>query len=205
MEAGTMWMIGSAAVSVLGGVMGSQASKKQAAEAEAAARKAAFFQRMSGDVLGAITSMEAELMIDQSKLIIAEGKLEKGFMAKEDQSFLALQKMSYIAGGLDLAGSPLLAVHDAIITNNIEMEAFQSSYEAKAEMLETQASITKAKAEAGKMSAYSSAIATEEGGKNTAEIYENQAMSQLVGGVGGAVKTVGSYYNRLGTEDEGRF
>jgi hypothetical protein len=91
-----------------------------------------------------------------AKSVIKAGNIEAERRTQEIRELAAMQRVSYIAAGLELEGTPQAVILDTYNTGIADIKAIKSSYEAKAKRIvkTAQASLLGNLADAG-MSLYS--------------------------------------------------
>ena len=77
---------------------------------------------------------EARELDRQTRIMKAEGRAAARQSEAENQKFLAQQKMSYVANGVDMAGSPLLVLDETDRIGREEVRALKSSFYNKARL-----------------------------------------------------------------------
>lgn len=98
-----------------------------------------------------------------AKSVIKEGNVAAARRTQEIRELAALQRVSYIAAGLELEGTPQAVIADTYRTGIEDIQAIKSSYEAKAKNIikSAQASLLGNLADAGMSASSAGATGTE--------------------------------------------
>ena len=104
-----------------------------------------------------------------AKSVIKAGNIEAARRTQEIRELAAVQRVSYIAAGLELEGTPQAVISDTYRTGIEDIKAIKSSYQAKAKSIvkSAQTSLLGNLADAG-MSLYSISAKTSDANENDA-------------------------------------
>ncbi len=175
-----------AGAQVVSSVMEYNSNKKAAEATIEAANTQSFYASLAADTALELGGMDASLMRQQATLMRSEGELNAAFQEKYAKAATASNKMAYIASGVDLAGSPLVAISDMVQTANIELEAYRLSISVRAGLMDYQADIIEANAESEAFSIRTQSELAKKEASNRADMYKDQATMSLINGVAGA-------------------
>lgn len=100
---------------------------------------------------------EASAMEAQAQLVQQEADTEALSHAKDVRRFAANQSLAFLANGVSLAGSPLLAIQDTVNQGQEEVNSITRSGNARAKLYNTQAAIKRNEGRASFLSGLGSA------------------------------------------------
>lgn len=98
---------------------------------------------VSGVQANKAAKQEASLIEEQGRIARAESEVEAARVKKENDKFIARQKLSFLKNGVSLAGSPLLVLGESQEESNKEVKAIQDRGVSQQTLAQRRAKITR--------------------------------------------------------------